>query len=442
MRRLLENNLIEWAKSEEHLPIILRGARQVGKTYLVESFARNHFKHFVSINFELQSEYKKCFDSLNPQEILHEVSLILKQRIISGETLLFLDEIQNCPKAIQALRYFKEQLPALHVIAAGSLLEFTLKDAQFSMPVGRVTFRYLYPMSFKEFLLANQDELLIEALQDTTVSQPLSDNIHEHCLKKLKAYFFLGGMPAVVSQYVQQADWLKIKEYQDILLQSYRADFAKYATIAQRKYLERLFERIPLLISQHFKYSHVDPDMLARDLKVALRLLIDASLITPAYATHASGIPIAAGISEKKFKVFFLDIGLAQQALGITPNFASHIDLTHINQGAMTEQLVAQEFQVYAPEFSPAHLYFWERNKVGSNAEVDFVIPFGQHIIPVEVKSGKTGRLKSLRVFMEEKKSLIGVRVSSLPLSFENQILSVPFYLLSELPRLLEEAID
>lgn len=442
MKRLLESNLKTWARSHEHLPLILRGARQVGKTYLIESFAQENFKHFVAINFELQPEFKGCFESLDPEIILREISLLTQQPITLDETLIFFDEIQTCPRALQSLRYFKEKLPRLHVIAAGSLLDFVLNDSNFSMPVGRVTFRYLYPMSFTEFLLANKDGMFVDYLSNANLDNPISPTLHATLLEKLKIYFFLGGMPAVVARFTEQPnDWVTIAEYQSALLKTYRADFSKYATLNQRKYLERLFERAPLILGQQFKYSRVDPDLLARDLKIALHLLIDAALITPAYACHASGIPLTAGKIEKKFKIFFLDIGLAQNAAHITPSFTSRMDLIQINQGALIEQLVAQEMLAYSASFDPIQLFFWDREKPGSSAEVDFVIQLDNRIIPIEVKAGKTGRLKSLRVFMQEKSCPMGIRIAALPLSFEDNILTIPLYLIKELPRLVKSYI-
>lgn len=439
MKRFLMQDLVLWMQADEHPPLILRGPRQVGKSYLVEQFGALYFSNTLVINFELEPHYQDCFLNLDPQEILRSLTLLSGKPIIPGQTLLFLDEIQICPQAIAALRYFKEKLPNLHVIAAGSLLEFTLNSSSFSMPVGRVTFRYLHPLSFQEFLYAAHEEKLADYLRTVSLSEPILPVIHNKLLKLTRLYFLLGGMPAVVNQHLQHHDWSTITEAQSVLLQTYRADFPKYAKSSQYKYLERLFDRIPLRLGKQFKYSQIDPDMLSRDLRIALMLLIDAGIITPIYATAASGIPLAATRQEKKFKLSFLDIGLAQRASGIDiASLWNSPQFLQINEGALAEQFVAQEFLAYWPNYEPGQLFFWERDKKNSMAEVDFVISLFNQVIPVEVKSGKTGRLRSLRLFIEEKNSPLGIRISESPLEWKDSILSIPFYLLAELPRLVK----
>lgn len=437
MKRNIEKKLLSWKEQKNRLPLLIRGARQVGKTYLVEKFGRTHFKSLIAINFELQPEFCRCFDNLHPQHIINMINLLTNQTIIPGETLLFLDEIQDCPNAIKALRYFKEKLPALHVIGAGSLLEFTLNDASFRMPVGRVQFLYLRPLSFQEFLNATGHSQLQQYLTHLTLTDPIAAPIHKQLLKLVREYIVLGGMPAVLQEYINSEDFAACQAIQSSLLQTYRHDFGKYASKTHHKYLQRLFEKAPGLVAQHFKYVSVDPEMRSRDIKSALEMLQYAGLIHFVYATTASGIPLRSLINTKKFKLLFLDVGLIKRATKLEAELLMQNNLLLINRGLIAEQLVGQELLAYSDHFDDGELYFWSREQKSSTAEVDFVITIGPHIYPIEVKSGTTGHLKSLKLFMDEKSAAVGIRISQHPLSFHEKILSVPLYLIGELPRLV-----
>ena len=442
MQRRLLKTLQKWQKNSDRLPILLRGARQVGKTYLIEHFGESYFESFVSINFEYQFEYRECFNSLNPKDIINSIQAINRQKITPGKTLLFLDEIQECPKAIQAMRYFKEQMPELHVIGAGSLLEFVLNDANFRMPVGRVQYIYIKPLSFLEYLEASKHENLIEQLDEIKSIKSLPDAIHNHALKLVKDYSIIGGMPAVTSSYLKKKDLLESQNLQSGLLSTYRNDFGKYSSKTNYKYLQLAYEKAPLLIGQHIKYSKIDPESRAKDLKQALENLQNAGLISPVYATSASGLPLNALVNKKKFKMLFLDIGLVNRTSKIDISTLMNADLDLINRGMLAEQFVGQELLAYQDYFDEAQIHFWQREAKNSLAEVDYVIQFNTHIIPIEVKANKSGRLKSLHIFMKEKQSTIGVRISSLPLSFEDNILSVPFYLIYKLKSLIQMALE
>lgn len=444
MKRDIEIDLLRWKQQSEHLPILLRGARQVGKSYVVETFGRAHFDNIAIVNFELQPELGRCFETLQPREILQQLTLLIRQKIEPGKTLLFLDEIQDCPNAIRALRYFKEQLPELHVIGAGSLLEFTLNDANFRMPVGRVQSLYLKPLSFKEYLRAVGREDFRQYVEQANLKNPIADSIHQELLKQVRNYMGLGGMPAVLKTYLasekikvgQNYDFNECRMQQTILLSSYRQDFSKYAKHTQIQYVQRVFEKAPGLVGERIKYVNVDPDARAQQIKSALALLESAGLIYPIYSTAASGIPLITLVNEKRFKILFLDIGLMARASQVEAELLLE-DIILINRGAIAEQFVGQELLAYTPSFEEAKLYFWCRDERSSKAEVDFVITVDSKIVPIEVKAGATGRLKSLHLLMDEKKMDIGVRVSQQPLSFDGRILSVPIYMVSEISRLL-----
>jgi len=438
MYREIEKELIFWKAQQDRYPLIIRGARQVGKSYLVESFGKNNFQNCVVVNFEFQPKLKECFQTLNPSEIINKLQLLLGVQITDDKTLLFLDEIQECPEAITALRYFKEKRPNLAVISAGSLLEFALRSPNFKMPVGRVHFIYLEPMSFSEYLAATGNKQLRQFLSEVELTDSIDAAIHEKLLELLRGYFIVGGMPAALKEYLANNDLLSCQRIQTAILQTYRSDFGKYAKISQHQYLQKVFDMTPRLVGQRIKYSTIDPDTRSRDLKNALNLLTLSGIVKPIYLTRASGIPLGAQINERKFKLNFLDIGLMQNSCGLQGKLSVEKDLMQINAGGAAEQFIGQELTAYSVKHQSHHLYFWAREEKNSMAEVDYVISIGSEIFPVEVKSGKEGKLKSLRMFIEGKKSKLGIRFSQDKLSYFDKILSVPLYMVEQLPRLIE----
>lgn len=442
MKRDIEKDLLYWKNQTDRMPLLLRGARQVGKTFVVESFGKQHFENVLTINFEWQKEYHASFENLDPINIINNIKLLSGQPIIPGKTLLFLDEIQDCPNAILALRYFKEKLPSLHVIGAGSLLDFTLNDANFRMPVGRVQFLFLKPLSFKEYLTALGLHELRQLIEEISLSEMVPDNVHQKLLKLAREYMILGGMPAVLQSWSSIKDIKEAEIIQTSLLNTYRLDFGKYATKIEYKYLQPIFDKIPSLIAENFKYVNVDPEVRSRDIKHALEILQHAGLINIIYHTAASGIPLTAQINERKFKILFLDVGLITRAGRLESELLLNNDLLLINRGVMAEQFVGQELLAYSSRFEERVLYYWRREERSSNAEVDFIKTVGSNIIPIEVKAGTTGWLKSLKLFMHEKKSMIGIRISQLPLSLHDNILSLPIYMVGEVDRLILKSPD
>jgi predicted AAA+ superfamily ATPase len=439
VKRLIFKTLLAWARADKHDPLLLRGARQVGKTYIVEQFARQYFPHFVNINFELQPEFKACFNRLDPHAIITSIAALKRQAIVPNETLLFLDEIQQCPQAIVALRYFKENMPQLHVIGAGSLLEFTLNDENLQMPVGRIQSLYVKPLSFREFLMANGYDQIIDVLMQATLQTGVPDAIHQELERCLREYFVLGGMPEVVADYLQKKDLIQSQMKQTSLLNIYRSDFGKYAKQTKHKYMQVLFDKVPGLIGTQIQFQKIDADVHSRELKEALGYLCNAGIIHCVYHSSASGLPLKSLINEKKFKLIFLDIGLINASGYLDPYLMLNENLMMANRGALAEQFVGQELLACAADYLPGELFYWQREKTGSMAEVDYVINVDSQIVPIEVKSGKTGTLRSLQVFLDEKKLPFGVRLSLKPLEFHNRILSVPLYMIEELPRLVRE---
>ena len=432
MYRTILARLQQWVKSSKRKPLLLRGARQVGKTFIVDELAKM-FKHFVAINFERDSEYKRCFQSLRPEEIINSIALIKGIPIIPGETLLFFDEIQACPAAIQALRYFKEDMPELHVIGAGSLLEFALQQENISIPVGRIEYLYMYPCSFDEFLLNSGNQALLEELANVNVEKSVSDAVHHHLLKLFREYMVVGGMPEAMQTYLESKDLYQVQRVQNSILQTYRDDFGKYANVAQQKYLQTVYDKVPGIIGNQVSYQKIDPEFRSRELKNAISLLEHAGVLKRIVATTASGLPLSATLQEKKFKLLFLDIGLVQCKSGLNSSALLNDDIMKLNAGALAEQAVGQELLVYQDAFSPGELYFWTRDKKNSHAEVDYMLNIEGKIVPLEVKSSEAGHLKSLHLFLTEQKRPLGIKVSTAPLSKKDSILNVPVYLISKI---------
>jgi predicted AAA+ superfamily ATPase len=415
-----------WKNAPDRKPILLRGARQVGKSWLVKKLGED-FDHFVELNFEENPEIAAFFDgNLDPGVLIPQLANFLGVKIVPGKSLLFLDEVQNCPRAIVSLRYFFEKLPQLHVIGAGSLIEFELQNI--STPVGRIQFVHMYPLSFGEYLTAcgkgDLRSFLIESNLHT-----IPEPIHRQLLSYIRDYTLIGGMPEVVLKYMQTSDYKTCQKLLRALLETYRSDFAKYVKKSQIKYLRQLFDSLSLQIGKKFKYSNISQNMKSRDLAAALDLLEQAGIVYKIYHSNANGVPLGAERNEKKFKVLFFDIGLMQQLSG---SDLSHLflnpDITEINRGTLAELLVGLELIAYQNPSSRPLLYYWHREAKSSNAEVDYLIERKGNISPIEVKSGSEGRMLSMHLFLKEKNVPKGIRISKYQNTFHQNIQTIPFY--------------
>ncbi|MFI5333772.1 MAG: ATP-binding protein [Chlamydiales bacterium] len=436
MKRWIEEELKRWKTEPLRMPLLIRGARQVGKSFTIEKFGKEYFAQTVTINFELKPVLRDCFRDLDPKKIIREIELALKVQIQPGVTLLFLDEVQFCPEAIASLRYFKELMGDLHVIAAGSLLEFALVDKNISFPVGRVQSIYMRPLSFLEFLKVMNEDQLIQFVLNFEWSTEIGQAVHDRFMELVKIYFFVGGMPGAIGKYLATNSLQDTQNYLLTLINLYRADMAKYATKTQYRYLQILFDRAPESVGLRFKYAFIDPDVKSRDLQTALDQLSWAGLLSPVLATSAGGMPLQSRVKSKVQKLLYLDIGMLQTALKVDPLLFFREDLTLIHSGALAEQFVGQELIAYSNPYDRTQLHFWEREKKDSSAEVDYVLPLGSHIIPVEVKAGPAGKLRSIHVFLKEKKSPFGIRICSSTPKKSSPILTLPFYLVSQVQRL------
>jgi len=444
-------HLEAWAKRSKRKPLVVRGARQVGKSTLVHMLAETPlFDHLLEIDFELEPNAASLFASNNPQIIVGLLEARYGVTLRPGRTLLFLDEIQVAPQILSSLRYFFERMPGLHVIAAGSLLDFALANHELSMPVGRVEYLHLGPMSFEEFLVALDKSHLRDFLQQFDLVQPCPEAIHSELMRLFRQYLVVGGMPASVGAFVAGGHLEAEAERQSILA-TYRDDFAKYASHVNRLRLEKLFVKLPQLVGSKFMYSRVDREERARELGKALSLLCQARVAHRVHHTAANGIPLAAESNDSVFKVLLLDVGLMVRASGLSVADLLSIDeVMLINSGAVCEQYVGQHLLHAGQPYDEPETFCWIRQERSANAEVDYVIAVGETIIPVEVKAGKTGSLKSLQVFLAQKSYDFGLRFNSdfpslldaeanvraLP-SRPFRLLSLPFYLVGQTRRLV-----
>lgn len=428
MKRDIENILLNWKDETNRKPLLLRGARQVGKSYTISEFGRKAFDDLVIINFEQFPKYKECFNTLSPNEITENISLLFKKDIIPGKTLLFLDEIQDCPAAITSLRYFYEQMPELHVIGAGSLLDFILVSENFKVPVGRIQYLYMRPLSFVEFLDAIGENKARNFIETKLIESVLNNAIHDHFIDLIKKYMILGGMPAVLEEYVSTGNLTKCLQIQSSIIQTYNDDFGKYANMVKHKYLQKVFYAVPKMIGKKFKYSHVDANIKSRDLKEAVELLEKAGIVLRVKKTSGGGVPLEANADERHFKLAFMDTGLMQNMCGLSEETLLAKDIMKVNSGAIAEQFVAQELLAYQEVFKAAPLFFWAREARNSSAEVDYLIPVQSSVVPIEVKAGKTGTLRSMRLYLEKYKTINGIKISQSPFDLSSPIKSMPLY--------------
>ncbi len=433
MRRSAMKFLLEWKTDPDRKPLMIRGARQVGKSYLVREFAQN-FENFAEVNFEFNPQLKSIFEnSLDPEQIILKLSIVLNVEITAGKTLLFFDEIQYCPNAILALRYFYEKMPRLHVIAAGSLIDFALEKV--GIPVGRIRSFYLFPLSFVEFLWAKGKDQLASYLSEHDVSDEMDAPMHQIYLSELSEYFAVGGMPEAVLKWTETRNLKTIRRIHNNLLDTYRQDFNKYATSKKIQYVEKIFESVPRLLGQKFRYVSVDREIRSRVLKQALELLIKAGIVHSVTHSAANGQPLGAEANQNIFKLIFLDIGLAQTMLGVdSGQWIVDMQKMFVNKGEIAEAFVGQELLAYNDPFIRKKLYFWMREQKNASAEVDYVEIVQGNVTPIEVKSGKTGSLKSLYLFLKQKTNTrFGVHFSLNNFYRKEKINGLPLYAVSRL---------
>lgn len=453
MKRTAIESLKCWLQGKQRLPLVLRGARQVGKTWLVRDFANTMGRRLVEVNFErAESETKALFRQKDPRAVVRGLELIAGHTIVPDQSLLFFDEVQAMPEVFANLRWFAEELPDLPVIAAGSLLDLVLADHAFSMPVGRISYLHLEPMTFEEFLDATGQALLLDEIARWTPTAALTDVAHARLSKSYRDFLIVGGMPRVVQRWITGGSVRECAELQQSLLGTYRDDFSKYARRMPVERVGRVMESIPRMLGQSYKYARVADGERGTAIREALDLLCLARLATRVQSCSGRGIPLGAEVRERIFKVVFLDSGLVCAALGLTLQRVGELsDLTLVNEGGLAEQSVGQALRASLPEFAERTLFYWCSEIKGSAAELDYLVQHGSRVVPVEVKAGTTGTLKSLHHFMAlrgidfavrvnaDLPSLTGVDVKTTvggPARY--RLLSLPFYLIGQLHRLID----
>lgn len=425
MKRKVVNWLINWKNSKDRKPLILQGARQVGKTYSALSFGKEYYKTTAYFNFENNAELANVFNrDLNPERIIKELSARTGQTILKGDTLIFFDEIQACERALTSLKYFNENANEYHIIAAGSLLGAAVNREHYSFPVGKVDIKTLYPLDIEEFLIALDDEKFIEMIEDC-FNNNTSFPFHETAMDIYRTYLVTGGMPGAVKEYIEKKDFNFVLATQKNINDSYIADMAKYATPNETTKIMAAFNSIPAQLAKDnkkFQYKIIKSGARAYDYETPLDWLKASGVIIKCYKCNEGKLPLSAYTDFNSFKVYMTDTGLLCSNFGI-PSNAVLVDTPTFNdfKGALTENYVA--FSLTVNGYIP---YYWESN---GQAEVDFLIQDKHgNIIPVEVKAADNVRAKSLNQFVKKYAPPYSIRISGKNFGFENNIKSVPLY--------------
>jgi uncharacterized protein len=422
MKRALINNLIEWKNSPNRKPLILQGARQVGKTWLMKEFGEQEFKQVLYLNFESSERLKNIFVAdFNIERLIAVIEIETNQTIDTANCLLIFDEIQEAPKGITALKYFYEQAPQYFIIAAGSLLGISLQHNS-SFPVGKVDFLQLYPMSFLEFLENNEEEKLANAIQHKNWT--ILETFHEKIIEKLRLYYYVGGMPEVVFDYTKNKNVATARSIQQKIILGYENDFAKYAPNTIVPKIRMVWQAIISQLAKEnkkFIYGQIKKGASAKDFEDAINWLVQAGLLLKVNRVQKPTMPLNAYIDVDAFKLYLLDIGL----LNAIANVDQQILLEKNNilteyKGALTEQYVCQQLKIQTD------LYYWTAER--ATAEVDFLLQHKNEIIPIEVKAEENLKSKSLKVYVEKYASTKAIRTSMRFYKEESWLTNMPLY--------------
>lgn len=425
MKRNMMKKLLEWKNKKNQSPLILLGARQVGKTYLLEAFAKNNYETFVYINFENEPSQKHMFEyDLNPKRIIGEIELSIAQKINPENTLIFFDEIQQAPKAITSLKYFKEQLPQYNIVCAGSLLGVMLLRESVSFPVGKVEFEYLYPFSFDEFLIGIDCQMLKEKIEACYMKgEQMPSMIHERLMDYYKRFLCIGGMPAAINNYKENGEDLLLfdQSIHENIINAYIADMGKYSKNSETIKVQAIYKSMPGQLAREnrkFKYSTVQKGAKASQFESSIEWLLSSRLNLMCQCLKYIDFPLSAYQEERIFKLYMSDVGLLNK-LGRIPYAVIMGNEHHLFKGAITENYVAVE--LYTNKFE---LYYYRRKAI----EVDFILQIDGAIIPVEVKANSHTRSRSLNGYIERYAPDYAMRISANNFGWANNIKSVPLY--------------
>lgn len=421
IQRNIDVELLEWKDNPMRKPLLLRGARQVGKSSAVRHFGKE-FQFFAEVNFERHKTVKTFFQGdIDIRLIVQKIAIYINVPIEEGKTLLFLDEIQECPEAIMALRFFKEDYPGLHVIAAGSLLEFTLQELP-TFGVGRIHTLFMYPMTFDEFLNANNENGLISMKRQADSQHPLDAAFHEKLIEYFRIYLLVGGMPEAVLAWIKTHNFNQCTHIQEDIILTYEDDFSKYKKRVSPDLLRTTLHGICHQPGEKITFKQISADYRSSQIREAVRLLTLAGLVIPVIATSGNGIPLDAEANEKNMKILLLDSGLLLSVLQLEGNLAQHlVDLIMtgsprdlVNKGGLVEMVAGLELLRNKPCVQRQKMFYWEKSG-NSIAEIDYLDTFHLKVTPIEIKSGTQGGMKSLWQFMREKRLTEAIRCS-----FEN----------------------
>lgn len=436
LNRKTTKYLLSWKNKKNRKPLIIRGARQVGKTSIVLNFAEKEFQNTIYINLE-KSEHLKFFKNpISLEEFEKIVKINFQQDISPGKTLIFFDEIQNSPSLINLLRFFYEEKSEIHVIATGSLLDVMIKKQGFSMPVGRVEYLYLYPLDFFEYLDAKNEKELLNFLKKTKLSEKIPLAIHQKAINIFYEYVMIGGMPEIVKLFTQGESIKEIETVYSSLFSGYKEDVYKYSSVANAEYLKYTIEKSPLFAGSTITYEKFGQlKRKSREIGKAFDILKETMIVYSTPATKSINLPIISQ-SKRPKKIIFLDVGLVNYKMGIQKEYLNLKDFNAFYKGKIAEQIVGQNILSQFTH-SPAKLFYWAKKKPNSKAEIDFCLIKNNTIIGIEVKSGKTGKLRSLHQFAQDVKNNQIIRIYSGEFKREkieiqnkkNDLISLPFYL-------------
>lgn len=426
MRRKITDQLVHWKNKTGRMPLILNGARQVGKTYILKKFASEQFKQFIYINLETNSQVNSYFEGdLNPVKIIQYLEIVSEIRVIPGETLIIFDEIQSSPRALLSLKTFCEEAPQYHVVAAGSLLGVAVNREKYSFPVGKVDERTLYPMDFEEFLWAvNKTLLSHEILVHFTNNKSVSEALHNEALEYYKKYLIVGGMPAAVKEFTENGSYLLVKDIQGRILNEYVADMAKYADPPTTVKVRACYNSIPAQLAKEnakFQYKTVQRGGTASIFGESIEWLVFAGIALKCQKTGHGFMPVSAYVDLSDFKLYMNDAGLLTMKSGM----AIQTILSNIEEDNMFLGMISENFVAQALVSNGFPLCYWKNE---NTAELDFVIQIAGDVVPVEVKKGKRTKSTSFNLFMNKYRSPYGIRISSRNFGFENNIKSIPLY--------------
>lgn len=411
-KRNIDDKLLEWKESPRRKPLLIRGARQVGKSTAVRHLGEG-FKYFVEVNLESQPSIRQLFTKdIDVHRTCEAISATLGIPVVAGKTLLFIDEIQVSQEAIMSLRYFKEDYPELHVIAAGSLLEFTLEELP-SFGVGRIRSLYMYPFSFDEFLLAQGLDTTVDFKHKATSLSPLPEAVHNKLVEQLKTFYLVGGMPAAITEWVESKSYIECTRVHNDILDTYQDDFSKYKSRVSPALLRQVLRSVALQAGCKFVFRQVADDIHSSVIKEALHLLTLAGLIKPVSHSDGNGVPLGAEENCNYTKYLFLDLGLMQTMLG-TPaaNVLLSSDVDFVNKGAASEMFAGLELVKSHDCFQKAEMYYWQNLSRGTNAEIDYLVVKDGIVVPIEVKASTRGSMQSLWLFMRKKGLHRAIRTS------------------------------